>query len=108
MEKSRIRKTGKKVLVSKQLFKQLKFSEYLGWIHAQVDLDELERGNLFLQLQLQARVEELRARNGIAPRVLSAGIRLRHLHQSFSPINWVHKVLVSVADPDPVIRCRWA
>jgi len=60
---------------------------YLGWIHAQVDLDELERGNLFLQLQLQARVEQLGARNGIAPRVLRAGVRLRHLHQSFRPIN---------------------
>ncbi len=61
---------------------------YLGWIHAQVDLDELERGNLFLQLQLQARVEQLGARNGIAPRVLRTRVRLRHLHQSSGPINW--------------------
>ncbi len=52
---------------------------HLGGVHAEVDLHQLEAGHLLLQLQLQARIEELCPGYGVAARVLLTRVRLTNL-----------------------------
>ena len=52
---------------------------HLCWVHAQVDLHQLEGGHLLLQLQLQPRVEQLGPGNGVAPHILLSRVGLRNL-----------------------------